>query len=98
MVQLKLLMNIQRYLQLIQHFNSNMVQLKPINGKFTVVSETDFNSMMVQLKQSNRNRYHLPQPYFNSMMVQLKRNSQVIINRCIRFQFHDGTIKTHRHL
>ena len=28
-----------------------MVQLKPINGKFTVVSETDFNSMMVQLKQ-----------------------------------------------
>ena len=27
-----------------------MVQLKPINGKFTVVSETDFNSMMVQLK------------------------------------------------
>ena len=32
------------------YFNSMMVQLKPINGKFTVVSETDFNSMMVQLK------------------------------------------------
>ena len=49
-----------------------MVQLKPINGKFTVVSETDFNSMMVQLKRSC---VHLPRvglPNFNSMMVQLK--------------------------
>ena len=39
------------YTMMRNYFNSNMVQLKPINGKFTVVSETDFNSMMVQLKQ-----------------------------------------------
>ena len=71
-----------------------MVQLKPINGKFTVVSETDFNSMMVQLKRSC---VHLPRvglPNFNSMMVQLKLYTGNEQDKFTVFQFHDGTIKT----
>ena len=49
-----------------------MVQLKPINGKFTVVSETDFNSMMVQLKLIKQTANEILMSDFNSMMVQLK--------------------------
>ena len=55
--------------------------------------------MMVQLKQTDAEHLHLIYIDFNSMMVQLKL---ITIERCTkilnRFQFHDGTIKTHRHL
>ena len=57
-----------------------------------------FNSMMVQLKLTlwiSDIEYNWD---FNSMMVQLKHGADYDTGVSDQFQFHDGTIKTHRHL
>ena len=59
---------------------------------------TNFNSIMVQLKLIFPVVLLIVVIYFNSIMVQLKRLRRSDINRLNEFQFHNGTIKTHRHL
>ena len=50
--------------------------------------------MMVQLKLIEKVNPSHPDKDFNSIMVQLRHPRVQIVNETIKFQFHNGTIKT----
>ena len=71
-----------------------MVQLKLTLWISDIEYNWDFNSMMVQLKLIEKVNPSHPDKDFNSIMVQLKHAEAELDAANVRFQFHNGTIKT----
>ena len=81
---------------LCQGFNSTMVRLKDFTAVSLFVIEGRFNSTMVRLKGIVCLISKIRIGSFNSTMVRLKVSKcHVILAITHRFQFHNGSIKSH---